>query len=145
MSEELLSNDRRVEKHLTPPGFEPLTTLFITICTADCAIWLLLLLWCNRLYISNFGVRIKSLKNEERKHEKVTSKVKECSRRKAQNGQAKNLHKKTTFAIIAMNFVHEQLNRTFLSSKNKVGAIILWIKAFSAVSTERSPRDEWNS
>ena len=46
------------------------------------------------------------LKNEVR--EKVTWKVKECSRR-VQNGQAKNLHKKTnTFTIIAINFVQEQ-------------------------------------
>ena len=31
---------------------------------------------------------------KERKREKVTWEVKECSRRKAQKGQAKNLHKK---------------------------------------------------
>ena len=38
---------------------------------------------------------------EERKREKVTWEVKECSRRKAQ--------KANTFTIIAMNFVQEQL------------------------------------
>ena len=37
---------------------------------------------------------MRSLKNEERKREKVTLEVKECSRREAQNGQANNLHKK---------------------------------------------------
>ena len=26
------------EKYLTPPGFEPLTSRFITICSTDCAI-----------------------------------------------------------------------------------------------------------
>ena len=40
MSEELLSNDRRVEKYLTPPGLEPLSSRFIAICTADYAICL---------------------------------------------------------------------------------------------------------
>ena len=34
--------------------------------------------------------------NDERKREKLTCEVKECSRRKAQNCQAKNLHKKDT-------------------------------------------------
>ena len=66
VSEELLSNDRRVEKHLTPPGFVPLTSRFITICTSYCAILPLFLLCYNRLYISNnlyFGVRAK-MKNE---------------------------------------------------------------------------------
>ena len=38
----------------------------------------------------------RSLKNEERKREKVTREVKECSRKKAQNCQAKNLHRKDT-------------------------------------------------
>ena len=39
----------------------------------------------NKLY---FGViAIKITQNEERKREKVTSEVKECSRRKAQNGK----------------------------------------------------------
>ena len=38
MSEELLSNDRRLQKHLTPPGFETMTSRFITICTTDCAL-----------------------------------------------------------------------------------------------------------
>ena len=38
MSEELLSPDRRVEKNLTPPGFELLISRFITICTTDSAI-----------------------------------------------------------------------------------------------------------
>ena len=42
MSEELLSNDRRVEKNLTPPGFDSRS---ITNCTA---------LSANKLYI---GVR----------------------------------------------------------------------------------------
>ena len=37
---------------------------------------------------------MRSLKNEKRKREKVTREVKDCSRRKAQNGQAKNLRKK---------------------------------------------------
>ena len=37
----------------------------------------------------------RSLKNEKQKREKVTREVKECSRRKAQNCQAKNLHKET--------------------------------------------------
>ena len=53
MSEELFLNDKRVEKHLNPPGFEPLTSLFITICTADCAISPLLLLCCNQVYIKD--------------------------------------------------------------------------------------------
>ena len=41
---------------------------------------------------------MRSLKNKERKREKLTREVKECSRRKAQNGQAKNLHKKDQHA-----------------------------------------------
>ena len=60
MSEELLSNNRRLEKHFTPVGFEPLTSRSITKCTAHSAIRPSLLLYCNRLYISNnryFGVR----------------------------------------------------------------------------------------
>ena len=53
---------------------------------------------------------IEITQNKEGKREKVTLEVKECSKRKAQNGQAKNLHKKTkTFTIIAMNFVQEEL------------------------------------
>ena len=38
MSEELLLNDKRVEKHLTPPRFESLTSRSITICTDHSAI-----------------------------------------------------------------------------------------------------------
>ena len=98
MSEELHSNERWVEKHFTPLGFELLTSLFITINTAGSAIWPLFLLCCNRLYISNKfkseWEQKRSLKNEERKRVKVMWEVKECSRRKAQNGQAKDKHKK---------------------------------------------------
>ena len=36
MSEELISNDRRVEKELTPLGFEPLISPSITRCTDYC-------------------------------------------------------------------------------------------------------------
>ena len=50
MSEELLSNDRRVEKHLTPQGFEPLTYRFITICTTDCALALIFAVLQQTLY-----------------------------------------------------------------------------------------------
>ena len=53
MSEELLSNDRRVEKHLTPPGFEQLTSRSITRCTDYSSARPLFLLCCNRLYTSN--------------------------------------------------------------------------------------------
>ena len=38
MSEEMLSIDRRVEKHFTPLGFDSLPSSFIFICTTDCAI-----------------------------------------------------------------------------------------------------------
>ena len=53
MSEELLSNDRRLEKHLTPPGFESVPSPFIIKCTTDFAIWRLILLCCNLIYIRN--------------------------------------------------------------------------------------------
>ena len=53
MPEELLSIDRRVEKHLTPPGFEPLTSRFIAIYTTNCAIRPLKFLLCDQVYISN--------------------------------------------------------------------------------------------
>ena len=52
MSAELLSKDRRVEKHLTPQGFEPTTSHSITRCTAHSAIKPLYLFCCNRFYIS---------------------------------------------------------------------------------------------
>ena len=56
-----------------------------------------------------------SLKNDKRKRENVTLEVKECSRRKAQNDQPKNLQKRllqtNTFTIIAMKFIPEQLIR----------------------------------
>ena len=46
--------------------------------------------------------QLNSLKNQEEMREKVTCEVKDYSRRKAQNGQAKKLHKKTQkFTIIA--------------------------------------------
>ena len=34
----MLSNNRRVDKHLTPPGFKPLTSRSITKCTDNSAI-----------------------------------------------------------------------------------------------------------
>ena len=73
MSEELLSNDKRVEKHLTPPGFEPLTSRFITICTAICPYFC----YAATDYIlarsfNSEGEQQRSLKNEKRKREKVT-------------------------------------------------------------------------
>ena len=51
------------------------------------------MLCCNQFILAtsfNWTEQQRSLKNEERKREKVI----ECSRRKAQNDQAKNLHKK---------------------------------------------------
>ena len=48
MSEELLSNNRRVEKHLTTPGFEQLTSRSLTRSTAHSAIGLYLFLCYNR-------------------------------------------------------------------------------------------------
>ena len=59
-SEKLLSNDRRVEKYITPPGFKPLTSRSITTCTDPPPIGPLLFHSCNRFYISNklyFGER----------------------------------------------------------------------------------------
>ena len=60
MSEELLSHDRRVENHLTTPGFEPLTFQSLAKSTVPSAISPFLLLCGNRFYFSNklyFGVR----------------------------------------------------------------------------------------
>ena len=89
MSEELLSNDRREEKHLTPPGFEQLTSRFITICTTDYANWPLFLLYCSQLYISNtlyFGVSNRDhskMKNKSvKKSLEMTKNVLEKKRKK---------------------------------------------------------------
>ena len=40
-------------KNFSPPGFEPLASLYITIYTTNCAIWPLIFLLCNQVYISN--------------------------------------------------------------------------------------------
>ena len=53
MSEESLSNDRRVQKYLTPPGFEPFPSHLKSICTCNCAFCPLNLKFCNQAYVSN--------------------------------------------------------------------------------------------
>ena len=53
MSEELLSNDRRVKKYLTQTGFEPFPSRLKTICTTNCAFCPLRLHFCNQAYASN--------------------------------------------------------------------------------------------
>ena len=50
----------------------------------------------------------------------VLQEVKECSRKKKQNGFAKILHKKHTFTLIVPNFVWEQL-KNYIRSVNTVG------------------------
>ena len=114
MSEELLSNDRRVQKDLTLPGFEPMTSRLITICNTDCVICPSFLLCCNRLYISNklyFGV-------SNRDHSKMTNESVKRSLEKSKNvleEKSKMVKPKicikqtNTFTIIAMKFVQEQL------------------------------------
>ena len=121
MSEQLLSNDRRVETHFTPPGFQPLTSRLITLCTADCAISPFFLLCCYRVYISNklyFGVRARDhskMKNKSVK--KSLEKSKNVLEDKRKMFKRQTCIKKTnTFTIIAMNFVQEQLT-TFKFSR----------------------------
>ena len=53
------------------------------------------------------------MKNESVKNS--LEKSKKCSRRKAQNGQAKNLHKKTD--IFTITIVQEQLTKLSLNLK----------------------------
>ena len=87
MSEELLSNDRRVEKHLTPPEFNPLGYQVHLFCYAA----------TDSILATTFTSeweQYRSLKNEERKREKVTWEVNECSRTKAPKRKSENLHKK---------------------------------------------------
>ena len=93
-------------KKLTTPGFAPLRHYNLLVAVLQ------------PIYISNklyFGVRaIEITQNEERKREKVTSEVKECSRRKAQNGQAKNLHKEKDQHV--SNSCHELRSRAINNS-----------------------------
>ena len=58
--------------------------------------------------------KIRSLKNELQR-EKVTREVRKVPERKRKNGQAKILHNKHTFTIIASNFVREQLISTCIT------------------------------
>ena len=95
MSEELLSNDRGAEKHLTTPGFDPLTSRSLTTSTAYLAIRPLSFPCCNRFHINNklyFGV-------SDRDHSKIQNEsVKKSLERskniqeKRKNCQVKNLH-----------------------------------------------------
>ena len=65
-------------KHLTPPGFEPLTSRFITICTTNCPISPIIVLFCNQVYISD--------KSESyRDHSKMKNKSVKKSFEKSQN------------------------------------------------------------
>ena len=114
MSEELLSNDRRVEKHLTPPVFEQLTSLFITICTADCDLAITVAMLQQTLYQQQASLRSESIrdhskmKNESVKKSSENSKI--FQKKNAKWSSNKIAQKKTnTFTIIAMNFVQEQL------------------------------------
>ena len=52
MSEELLSNDRRMKNNLPPPGIEPLTSWTINTLTEHSATRTLSLLCCNRLLLA---------------------------------------------------------------------------------------------
>ena len=93
---ELISNDRQVEKQLTPTGFKSQTSRSIITRTDHSATWPLFF-GTDFILATNFNSELeqnRSLKTEERKREKVNWEVKECSRRTAQKGQAKNLHKK---------------------------------------------------
>ena len=115
MSEELLSNYRRVQKHLTPPGLEQLTSRSITRCTTHSSVKPCFFLCCNRLYFSNklyFGDHSK-MKNEsvKKSHEKSKNVLEEKRRMVKQKVCIK---KTITFTIIAMNFVQEQLNSCFV-------------------------------
>ena len=73
MSELLLLNDRRVEKHLPTLGSEPWTSRSLTRSTAQSPIWRLLLIHCNQFQQQTL-LRSESNKDysKERKREKVT-------------------------------------------------------------------------
>ena len=74
----------------------------------------------------------------------VTWEVKECSRRKAQNVQAKNLQKKTsTFTIIAMNFVQEQLIISQYSKIHYRNVSIWWTFDFLIIPMNTSRGKIW--
>ena len=98
MSEEFLSNDRRVEKH-DSTGIRTTDLPIDNQMHWSLGYHALFLLCCNRLLLATSFTseweQKRSLKNEGTR-EKVTWEVKECSRRKAQNGQAKHLHKRPT-------------------------------------------------
>ena len=130
MSEELLLNDRRGNliqglqpRSILPHGCEkpsPAGIRTTDLANRDTKHFQLrnhnLILDVLRpIYISNklyFGERAIEITQKWRMQaKKVTWEVKECSRRNAQNCQAKNLHKKYTFTIIVMNFVQEQLKK----------------------------------
>ena len=111
MPEQLLSNARRVEKHLTTPGFELLTSQSINKITAHSAIKPLLLLCCNQFYISNklyceSNRDLSKTKNERVK--KTLEKSKNVLEDKRKTVKQKNcIQKINTFAIIVMNFVQK--------------------------------------
>ena len=111
-------------KTFDPPGFDPLTSRWITLCTTDCAIWPLI--WyaaTNFILATSFTPEREqkwSLKNEERKCEKVTWEVKECSRRKALKGQAKNLYKKTPVYNNCYELRSKQLTMSASDHSNKL-------------------------
>ena len=111
-SEEMLSNDSRVE-HLTPPGFEPLTYAHHNHMLSALCYFPIILLSCNRLYISNklyFGVRAIDI-TQKSKNESVKKSLKKSKyvlEEKRNKVKRKNCIKKTnTFTIIAMSFVQE--------------------------------------
>ena len=129
MSEELLSNERLVEKHFTRPGFEPHTSQSITRCTDHSAIRPLFMLYCNRLYNSNklyFGVRateISQMQNESLK--KSLEKSKNVLEKRKMAKRKICIKKTNTFTITAMNFVQEQLITFNYSDILSLGLIAL--------------------
>ena len=98
MSDELLSNNRLVEKHSTPPAFEPLTSRSINSCTVHSAIRPLLFHYFYFAAIE-FILATKFSEND-RDHSKMKNESVKNSREKsnnvleAQKAQAKNLIKK---------------------------------------------------
>ena len=115
MSEELLSNDRRVETYFTTPGFAPLTSRSLTRSCAYSAIRPFFLLWCNRFYISNnlyFGVRTIEITQKWRTKSWKSYLRSQRMLEKRKKNQKICIKQTNTFTIIAMNFVQEQLNIT---------------------------------
>ena len=120
MSEELLSNDRR-QKHLAPPGFEPLTSRFITIRTPDSAICPLFCFAPTDLY---YPVLLRSeSKRDYSKSKLVKRKI--------------SVKRITTFTIIPMNFVQEQLlSNRCLKTRLKISKIASKLAQNLKISTK---------